>query len=352
MNDQEGSRLQNTDSTDAQLELPIIEKTPEPGITVQVVAVNSFLATSILWVHNLLEKSGTNIPKYRGAPKPAGWGNGGGGVEPDELEKLQKRHPGHPILTHPGLSEEEKIIAACGFRELTDESGFDDVSIVTTPHGPGNQERVSLLEYRDPETGHRVITVWGVVHSFTKNPIREKEEVDLSEWFDIQISLPKLFSNQKATPGLPYWTHVRRTVILISKMDQYYREIGEPRECIGRLIHPSWRSVFRVGRRDKRFPIGGYLIPPRQWYSLMHYLILEKMEMADNDLIYELCERDVDQKRDEEARMLEEEDNAEATSVDTEGSEDRTGIKAAEEMVRQEDKEYRIWWERVSSERT
>lgn len=333
---------------DTQLELPFIEKEPEPGITVQVVAIHPFLATSVLWVHNLLEKNGTNIPKYRGAPKPAGWGNGGGGLEPDELEKLQKRHPGHPILINPRLSEKEKTIAACGLRELTDESGFDDVSIVTTPHGPGNRERVSLLEYRDPDTGHRVITVWGVVNSLTKHPLREKEEVDMSKWFDIQISLPELFSDQRETPGLPYWTHVRRTVGIISKIDQYYREIGEPRECIGRLIHPSWRSVFRVGRRDKRFPVEGYLIPPQKWYALMHYLIDEKREMADYDLIYERFKDDVDKKREEEAKMLEEENSTEVVSIETEGSEDRTGIKVNEEIIKQEDDEYRIWWERVS----
>lgn len=348
------------------------EKPPAPSTlntTVQVVARHPFWETSVLWVYNLEEKGPVPyIPKYQGKAKPAGWGNGGGGVEPDELEKLRKIDPENPIFNTHFVSEEDRIFAACGLREFKDESGYCEIDIVTWPD-PANEEReqVRLLEYIDPDTGHRIVTLWGEVRSLVKGPIYEREEIERSEWFDLQMSIAANFRDRRERPGRPYWSHIRRTAQAFARIDNYYRKIGEPRRCVGRLIHPSWRTVFRVGRRDKRFPHVGYPISPEDWYKLAEHIIDEGIEDPDNDLIYEMFSDKIDvakavAEREEEERQkeLDRELAAEAAeSAQETGGEEATSEQIEEErttegipkhIVTQEDVEYLEWWEKTPTQ--
>ena len=59
------------------------------GITVQPLMLHHQIPTCIGRVHNILEKEPTTLAQYDYKPKPAGWGNGGGGLEPDDLDKLK-----------------------------------------------------------------------------------------------------------------------------------------------------------------------------------------------------------------------------------------------------------------------
>src|SRR3990167_6441261 len=79
------------------------------GITVQTLCQDPYCPTVVRWVHNQLEAKPTKIAMYDYKPKPAGCGNGGGGLEKliyvpsmdeylTELEVLEMRRPGHPLL--------------------------------------------------------------------------------------------------------------------------------------------------------------------------------------------------------------------------------------------------------------
>ena len=313
--------------------VPANEAVVAAGTTVQVVTFHPFERTKILMVHNLLEDIVPDIPMYGGRPKPAGFGNGGGGMEDDELEHLKEVNPAHPILLNDTLSDEEKKIAACGLREVTDESGYIDIEIMI----PDGQLKLNEYFFRN---GHRVVTVWGEVKSLAVVPIRERNEVDIAEWFDLAEPFSVAFGGQNWGAGptrdkLPYWSHVRRDLLSISKIDRYLRQHKQAKQCIGRLIHPSWRLVFPVGAGDGRFPSRGFGIHPRVWYELMEEMIRRKLEMVDSDILYHLFRDEIERIRGYE--KLRSEKQEEEVEIDFE-----TNAK----IIREEDEEWRIWMEK------
>lgn len=338
------------------------------GITVQVLAPDPYSSTVFRWVHNKLEQKQTKIAMYNYKPKPDGWGNGGGGLEKliyvpsrgaymTELEILEMRRPGHPILTEPMLSEEQRVILAGGLREFVDETGFRDIEIRTDYPG------VFLSDYKYPPWvdakgrvwpgGHRKITLLGELSSYREDPIVESDEIDRTDWFDVEISLPKLFFN--VAPEKPYISHVRSTLRSILAIHRYKKETSEgfvPN--IPRRVHPSWWYAFQVGRGDSRFSQQGYKLSPAEWYKLFDLMVAKRMEEVDNDFLVKFLGKKLeDAMRREEERLKREwmgtESESESTAPEVtqavDESEDAEGIPTVEDMVRQEDEEYARWFE-------
>lgn len=336
------------------------------GVTVQTLLPDPYCPTSFRWVLNKLENKPTKIAMYGFKPKPRGFGNGGGGLERlvyvqsrgvymTELEILEMRRPGHPILTNPSLSEEQRVILAGGLREIVDETGFRDVEIQTDYPG------IFLSDYCYPSWvdsnskvwpgGHRKITLWGKLESYKEDSIVEAEEIEITEWFDVSISLPKLFFN--CAPDRPYISHVRSTLRAVLAIHRYQRETsdGFVPNIPGR-VHPSWWHVFQVGRGDSRFPQQGYKLSPAEWYKLFEMMVVQRMEEADNDFLVKFLgvKREESLRREEErlARKWPVDSIDPATQNITqavEESEDSEGIPTVEDMVRQEDEEYARWFE-------
>lgn len=327
----------------------------DKGITVQVLARHPYISTCFRWVHNLLEKEPTKLARYNYQPKPAGWGNGGGGLEPDDFEKLAKLFPDHPILVDGSLTEDQRLIIAGGIREFVHETGYKDIEIKTDYPG------VFLYDYKYRDWvdksgvihpgGHRKITLWGEMTSFISYPDLhiEKHEVDRSDWFDLTTSLPKLFSNRFTHPDRPYWSHVRPTLIGILRTYRYFKSVDPYIPDIRDKIHSSWWNVFPVGRGDPRFPSNGYRLSPKEWYDLFDILVARKMEYADKDFLVTFLGRKL-----EDALRIEEmeskvsetvEPEASQTTNVVENSEDSEGIPTVKELRDQEDQEYAQWLE-------
>ncbi len=329
----------------------------DAGVTVQVLARHPNSSTAIRWAHNLLEKTPTTVARYNFMPKPAGWGNGGGGLEKDDLETLAKLFPGHPILTDPSLSEVQKLIIAGGIREFVYETGYKDIEIITEYPG------VFLFDYDyPPETGklngHRKITLWGQITSFREHSRVETWEIDKTDWFDMAVSLPRIFFNRLEYPDRPYWSHIRSSLIGLLRVYRHLKANSDGFvEDIPRQIHPSWWYIFQVGKGDSRFPTGGYKLSPHEWYSLFDEMVKKRMETADNDFLLRFLRGHVENaKRAEEeqltnARSLTDESGNEKPSGEVdqpqlvEGSEDSSRIPTTEEMVSIEDEEYGRWVE-------
>lgn len=352
---------------------PVLEKLNslrinwKAGITVQALTQDPYCPTVIKWVHNKLEKKPTKIAMYNNQPKPDGWGNGGGGLERliyvprldkylTELEILELRRPGHPILTDDSFSEEMKIILAGGLREFVDETGFRDIEIRTDYPG------VFLSDYKYPDWvdtngvvhpgGHRKITLWGKLSSYREDPIVEADEIDRTDWFDMSCSLPSLFFN--IAPQRPYLSHVRNTLRGILATYRYEKETNDSFvPNVPRRIHSSWWYAFQVGRGDSRFPKGGYKWSPREWYkwyNLFDLMVARRMKEADNDFLVKFLGSDLDnamRKEEEQRRRAESKDDSPVQKVTqaVEGSEDSEGIPTVEDMVRKEDEEYSRWLE-------
>lgn len=335
------------------------------GITVQVLTQHPYCSTSIKWAHNVLEKTPTKLVRYNNQPKPDGWGNSGGGLERlvyvpsldrylTELEFLELRRPGHPILTDKSLSEETRIILAGGLREFVDETGFRDIEIRTDYPG------VFLSDYEYPPwidadgvvhpCGHRKITLWGKLTSFREDPIVESSEIDRTDWFDMSISLTSLFFN--LSPERPYWSHVRSTLNSVLKIYRYERETKDgfvPN--IPKRIHKSWWYVFQVGKGDSRLPRNGYRLSPGQWYKLFELMVAKRMEEADNDFVLKFLGKNLDNaRRIEEEQLNNTEDEGTGNELQgvtqaIEDSADSDGIPTVEDMIRKEDQEYARWLE-------
>ncbi|MBI4158319.1 MAG: hypothetical protein HY505_01705 [Candidatus Yanofskybacteria bacterium] len=335
------------------------------GVTVQTLCQDPYCPTVIRWVHNQLESKPTKIAMYDYKPKPSGCGNGGGGLERliyipsadkylTELQILEMRRPGHSILTDETLPEETRVILAGGLREFVDETGFKDIEIRTDYPG------VFLSDYMYPDWvdakgvvhrgGHRRITLWGKLSSYREDPIVESDEIDWTDWFDMSMSLPKLFFN--IAPDRPYVSHVRSTLGGILKIHRFERETSDSFVAnIPGRIHPSWWYAFQVGKGDDRFPRGGYKLSPGEWYKLFHLMVAKRMEEADNDFLVKFLGYNLTNvKRIEEERMgwAESEDSSTAQKITqaVDDSEDSEGIPTVEDMVRKEDEEYRMWMEK------
>jgi len=339
------------------------------GVTVQVLAQHPYSPTCIRWAHNVLEKTPTKIARYNCQPKPDGWGNSGGGLERlihiplldkylTEVEILEMRRPGHPILTDRTISEETRTILAGGLREFVDETGFRDIEIRTDYPG------IFLSDYVYPPWidakgivhpgGHRKITLPGELTSFREDPIVESCEIDRTDWFDMSCSLPALFFN--LSPERPYVSHVRSTLNGILKIYRHQKETSDGFVAnIPKRIHPSWWYSYQVGKGDSRFPRGGYKLISStgagDWYKLFHLMVAKRMEDADNDFLVKfLGEKLVNAKRNEEERLSRTQPAEDLTVQQEithaiEDSEDSEGIPTVEDMIRKEDEEYARWLE-------
>jgi len=333
------------------------------GLTVQVLAPHPYNSTSFRWVYNKLETKRTKLARYDYRPKPAGWGNGGGGLERlvyileldmylTELQILAMRHPDHLILTDNSLSREVKTVLAGGRREFTDESGFRDIEIRTDYPG------VYLFDYVYPDWadangiihpgGHRKITLWGKLTSLREDRIIESNEIEKTGWFDLADSLPGQFFDR--APERPYFSHVLSTLGGMLRAYRHERSVTDgfvPN--IPKRVHPSWWYVYQVGRGDWRFPAKGYKPSPGQWYGLFETMVKNRMEEADNDFLVKFLGRDlVNSVRLEEEQSEEETSPARTQEVvkAIEGSEDSDRIPILEEMWQKEyEAEYLRWYE-------
>lgn len=331
------------------------------GVTVQTLLPDPYCPTVFKWVLNKLESKPTKIKMYGFKPKPRGFGNGGGGLERliyvpsrnkymTELEILEMRRPGHPILNDRSLSEEMKTILAGGLREFVDETGFRDIEIRTDYPG------VFLSDYHYPDWadadgrvcpgGHRKITLWGKLESYREDPIIETEEIERCEWFDTATSLPKLFWN--IAPDRPYISHVRSTLRSVLAIYRYEKEMSDDfvPNIPGR-VHPSWWYAFQVVVGGQR-----YKLSPTEWYKLFETMVARRMEEADEDFLARFFSKKIENElRREEERLARDwsvEGNTpkvQEPAQAVEGSEDSEGIPTVEDMVRQEDEEYARWYE-------
>ena len=330
--------------------------------TVQVLAFHPFNPTYTLWVHNLLESITTYIPRYGNTAKPPGWGFGGGGQEPDEIEKLRMRDPQHALLINKNISEVDRVIAACGLREFRDESGYHDISIRTVPRPRASEKEaqttVRLYSHRledywedGSKTTHEIVTLWGDVESLTRRPIEEVDEVDKSEWLDVSMPLSRIFQNRAIMPGFPYWSHIRRTVIIIPQIDWWRRAFDKPEKCINHLVHPSWRLVFPIGKGDPRFPEKGFRIPPAHWYYLVEMMIQERIDMVGKNVILELFKEDirraVEREQEWEKKLyLPKAESADSVPDSEDIHDEYSGELTSEEFLRKQDEEYCLWMEK------
>lgn len=354
--------------------------TGKAGTTVQVLGMDPYSNTKFLQAHNMLEAliAGTPIiAMYGGRAKPPNFGNPGGGMESNELDLFEKNEPEwFKYYSSLGtLSPTEMAIIGCAFRESVDESGFDDNEIVLDED---TRKLIVLTDYHYRE-GHRVVTVWGKYHSYHQRPIKEVEEIDYVEWIDFSMPMVETYKRLRRTMGgelpiYPYWSHVRRLAIALSIIDQYRKDREERVYLIGRMLHSSWRTVFRVGRGDDRFPPFGYQITPEDWYHMFDIMIEKGIEVLDEDVLltefngksktkilaYDSSGRTKTEERkknldlsgkisfakEQQERRLERENSTtsvpEISTDDGElaGSEDYTGLRSSVEILQAEDEEY------------
>ena len=346
--------------------------TGKAGTTVQVLGMDPHSLTKFLQVHNILETVQLGAPiiaMYGARAKPPGFGNAGGGIEPDELVHFQKNEPEwfEHYSSLGTLTPTELAIIGCALRESKDESGFCDLEIVLDE----DSEKLIILtdfHYRDidPEKGvsnvkgHRVVTVWGKYNSYQQRPIKEKDEVDYIAWIDFGMPMTEIFKRLRQELGesavYPYWSHIRRSLIGFSKIDNYHKNREERPYLIGRMIHPSWRLVFRVGNGDSRFPLYGYQISPRDWYAMFDIMLGRGIEYLDNDMLLSsmfpgIREKIVSAKKQQEQRMEREKGAAQVATEtipdpsDLAGSEDYTGLRSSAEILQAEDEAYCKWME-------
>ena len=348
---------------EGQLELPIPEPicskynelTGKAGTTVQVLGFAPRLFTTTLQVHHKVEALRPNDPViaiYGPEGKPPYYGNPGGGMEPDELERFQNNEP--ELYEHysslSNMSPQDLAVIGCALRESVDESGFYDIGIMLDE---SSSELIKLTDYHY-SNGHRVITVWGQYNSYQSRPIREKDEIDCVAWIDFSMPMVEIFkklrSELSGSVVYPFWSHVRRSLIGFSRIDQYHRDRYERPYLISRMIHPSWRLVFPVGRGDNRFPANGFQISPQDWYRMFDIMLEQGFEHVDNDLIFSsFRDKIVIQKDHEEPRLETSESTSRAaTTIDDKelvGSEDYSGIPSSAEILQAEDEAYARWFE-------
>ena len=353
------------------------------GTTVQVLGMDPYLDIKFVQGHNLLEAmiAGTPIiPMYGGRSKPPAVGNLGGGMEPDELERFEKNEPElYRYYESLGtLSPAEMAIIGCARREAIDEGGFDDLEIMLNED---TNKLIILTDYHYKE-GHRVLTVWGKYGSYNERDRKEKDEIDYVDWVDFSLPMFDVYKRLRREingkfPVYPYWSHLRRIGLGLPVIDRYRRDREERYQPLDRMLHDSYRTPFRVGGGDGRFPRYGYQISPEDWYHMFDIVMEKGIEDLTNDVLlyefngraktkvlhykpngkYELKERSRDLglaskiafAREYQERKLEEKERSSGTvdadvtageTTNLAGSEDYTGVSITAEVLKAEEDEY------------
>lgn len=210
------------------------EHAPQRSITVQVVLMHPYNVNTIYWVLNK-EEIIVASQHYHG-PKPPGWGNPGGSIETvDETDQ------------NGAIRSFEETLVAAAKREVEHETGFVNLDFI-----PDLQNKLEFLRYVY-DTGHTVITLAARLRDFKQElvlgkdgtwHVREIEEIDRGRWFDLSLSCTELFEHEQC---LPYRSHIRRTVIVLQRINRGYSR-----------IHPLWKAVFTSSRvEDIQSPMRG-----------------------------------------------------------------------------------------------
>lgn len=249
-----------------------------PSMTVQTVLLHPSMEGSVYWVLNRQETESARQGVHS-TPKPCGWGNPGGGVELIDC-----------VNEHGVLHSFEKTVASCGKRELVDETGFTHFEFKRNA-----ALELPFIRYDDPY-GHCVITLLAQLYDYQSIPVKEVEEITCGSWFDLSVSPVELFQGRA---DLPYWLHVRRTIIVLNYVAKYMDDNN-----LMRAVHPLWNLVFPVITQDTRFPQWGYLIPPQHWYHIMRMLIKDRVHAFDMDFIYDHLGPQIDERRRQENDRL------------------------------------------------
>lgn len=232
------------------------------SMTVQTVLLHPSRKGLVYWVLNKQETQSIR----QNTPKPRGWGNPGGGVE--LFDRINEQGIPHSL---------EKTIESCGRRELTDETGFLHFEFKRNA-----RSQLPFIRYDDPY-GHCVIILLAQLRDYQSIPIKEVEEIVCGSWFDLSVSPVELFQDKT---DLPYWSHVRRTIIILDYVAQHAGS-----NDLLRTIHPLWNLVFPFVTQDSRFPQEGYLIHWTDWYRIMRVFITRRIHTLDLDCIYEQLTR-------------------------------------------------------------
>lgn len=313
--------LQETNKGKCAVDMTALNK---DSITVQVVLRHPYDDSKVFWVLNTKEPNRMSERIY-GTPKPRGWGNPGGGLERIDLFDAK------------GAScSFEDIILACGIRETRCETGFIDFTFER--YSPS---QISFLRHQYA-FGHRVLTLVARLHTLTQICIEEVEtgEIEDGQWFDLSLPPTQLFKNHG---DIPYWSHVRRTLICL------FRVARQSRKYIP--IHTLWGLVFPVGKGDMRFPLNGYCLPPRDWYQEFKYDIACSNDSINLDRIYMKYQQEIDRIRNHQAQnygstksspdfSVTPEDNSHDTPTDA----DLHRMSERESLLTQQEEDYRRWW--------
>lgn len=242
----------------------------EASITAQVVLLHPAFSTRVYWVLNREEqRECTQV--YGTTPKPAGWGNPGGGME-REIDGIDEH--GHARVS-------EEIIRACARREVEDETGFDDFQFIRY-----QSSRIPFLIR--PYENHCIVTFVAKLNNFSRYlPVKEEEtgEIIRGAWFDLSMSPIDMLSPDAI---LPYRSHIQRTIICLNMMTR----LPQQKKYIP--INPVWKLVFPVGNGDSRFPSNGYLLPIEAWKEQMRDHIRFHRHTLDIERIYEQYRHEID----------------------------------------------------------
>ncbi len=332
------------------------------GVTAQVFPRHPDISTAFLWGHNLLENEPTTLAEFDYQPKPAGWGNLGGGVEPGDLQWLSKNFPDHPILFDRKLTGSQRLIIAGGIREFISESGYIDFDIITDYPGVflydyTYRDRVDAKGVYHPG-GHRKVTLWGQMRSFRGASHQvyeeyhiEKHEVDRTDWFDAAEPLARYFFNPVRYPDQPYYAHLVPTLAGLLRIYGYLKaNTDDIVPDIPSRIHPSWWYIFRIGKGDDRFPVDGYKMEYWEWYNLFRYMVDHRLEQVDTDFLYKFCQNGIEKKKEKAKRKADSVEEEKDLPIITEDQDNTDGILTPQEVMERDDLEYARWFETDLSE--
>lgn len=294
------------------------------SMTVQTVLLHPLMERSVYWVLNRQETEKARQGIFN-TSKPSGWGNPGGGVE--LIDCVNERGASHSF---------EKTLVSCGKRELVDETGFTHFEFKRN-----TALELPFVRY-DDSFGHCVITLLAQLYDYQSIPVKEAEEIMCGSWFDLSISPVELF---RSKTDLPYWSHVRRTIIVLNHLAQD----TDTNNMTG-TIHPLWNLVFPITTQDVRFPKLGYLIPPQYWYRIMRMLIMDRVHALDLDFIYSHLGPKIDERRRQENDRLFAHKRAETISAQQvfPRSNDFPLMSEQEKMIAEYEEDYRRWAENAA----